>query len=69
MKKVFTMLVMANDTTRMEKLFNMFRIGLNDWDRSKIFDIQGNQVVNYTIVCEEAQFNELVNQMNGTRVY
>lgn len=69
MKKIFTMLVVAEDTNRMESVLNTFRIGLNDWDRTKTFEIDGVKLVNYTILCEENQFTSIVNQMNGTRVY
>ena len=69
MKKVYTMLVTEMDTARMEKILNTFRVGLNDWDKSKVFTIQGFRMVNYTIVCEEELFTSIVNVMNGTRVY
>ncbi len=68
-KKVFTMLVVVGDRERMEKVLNSYRIGLNDWDKTKIFDLQGTQLINYTIVCEESIFNSIVKTMNGTRVY
>lgn len=69
MKKVFTMLVGVTETERMEKTLNTFRIGLNDWDRSKAFDIYGQQCVNYTIICSEEVFNGIIYVMNGTQVY
>lgn len=69
MKKIFTITVGIQETERMEKLLNAFRIGLNDWDKSKIFNIQNMKLVNYTILCEEDLFTSIVNQMNATRVY
>lgn len=69
MNKVYTILVSENETTRMEKTLNTFRIGLNDWDRSKTLEVQNVRVVNYTIVCSEELFASIVNVMNGTRVY
>ena len=69
MKKVYTMLVGENETTNMEKTLNSFRIGLNEWDRTKMFDVQGSRFVNYTIICSEDQFESIVNVMNGQRVY
>lgn len=68
-KKVFTMLAVADDRERMEKVLNTYRIGLNEWDKTKIFDLQGTKLINYTIVCEENVFNSIVETMNGTRVY
>lgn len=69
MNKVYTMLISENETTLLEKTLNTFRIGLNDWDRSKTFELQNVRVVNYTIVCSEELFASIVNVMNGLRVY
>ena len=69
MKKIFTMLVVEEDTQRMENVLNKTRIGLNDWDRSKTFENLGVKLVNYTMLCEDNQFETIVNLMNGTRVY
>ena len=69
MKKFFTLLVTTDDTTKLEKLMNTFRIGLNEWDKTKVFMIDGVGFVNYTILCEEELFTSIVNQMNATRVY
>lgn len=69
MKKIYTFLVVAEDVTRMESNLNKLRIGLNDWDKSKVFNIQGNNLVNYTIMCDEETFVSLTNIMNATRVY
>ena len=69
MKKIFTMLVVEEDAKRMENVLNKIRIGLNDWDRSKTFENLGVKLVNYTILCEDDQFESIVNLMNGTRVY
>lgn len=69
MRRIYTLLVVAEDTNRVESILNAFRIGLNDWDRSKVFEVPGAKLVNYTILCEEDQFTSIVNQMNATRVY
>lgn len=69
MKKVFTMLVAADDTARMEEALNSFQIGRNDWDRTRALDVSGASLVNYTIVCEESVFTSIVQTMNGVRVY
>ena len=69
MKRIFNMLVMDNDTARLESLLNSLRIGLNDWDKSKTFNIQNIRLINYTIICEEDVFTYIVSIMNGTRVY
>lgn len=68
-KLVFTMLVVAEDRERMEKVLNTYRIGLDEWDKTKIFELNGVKLINYTIVCENSVFNSIVETMNGTRVY
>lgn len=68
-KKVFTMLVLVDERERMEKVLNTYRIGLNEWDKTKVFNIQGTELINYTIVCESNVFDSIVKTMNGTRVY
>ena len=69
MKKVFTMLVGVAEAARLEKYLNTFRIGLHDWDKTKVLTIQGMQVINYTIICAEEEFVDITTLMNGTRVY
>lgn len=69
MKKIFTFLVTVEETKKLESLLNTFRIGLNDWDKSRIFAFQGHKIVNYTIITDEETFESLTEQMNGTRTY
>ena len=69
MKQIYTLLVVAEDTHRVESILNAFRIELNDWDKTKMFKVPGARLVNYTILCTEDQFKSIVNQMNATRVY
>ena len=68
-KLVYTMLVVAEDRERMEKVLNTYRVGLDEWDKTKIFELNGVKLINYTIVCENSVFNSIVETMNGTRVY
>ena len=69
MKQLYTMLVWTNSMDRMEKLLGQFRIGLNEWDKTRAFDYQGGQVVSYTILCDESVFVSITNIMNGITVY
>ena len=68
-KLVYTMLIVAEDRERMEKVLNTYRIGLDEWDKTKTFELNGVKLINYTIVCENDVFNSIVETMNGTRVY
>ena len=69
MNKIYTFLVAAEESEKLEALLNIFRIGLNEWDRSKTFEVQGHRLINYTIVCEEERFVSITNLMNGIRAY
>lgn len=65
MKRIYNALVYENSTAAMESVLNRFRVGLNDWDRSKVFEIQNRRVVNYTIVCDEETYQDIVNMMKS----
>ena len=59
MKKLHIKAVATNMTTKMEKVLNTFRIGMNDWDKTKTFNTQGQDVVIYTILCEDDTFESI----------
>ena len=63
MKQVFNMGVYVEDTARFEKILNMYRIGLNDWDKTKVFDAYNGKVVFYIIMCTEQEYNNIRNTM------
>lgn len=63
MKMIYTVLVVEDLTARMESLLNRFRVGMNEWDRSKTFEIHGGRVVNYTIVCTEETHDDIVHYL------
>ena len=70
MKKIWYMLVVEDETVKMESLLNKFRVGLNEWDRTKTFLMEdGSKVVGYTIMCTEEVFVSINELMNGTRVF
>lgn len=69
MNKLFTFLVTVEESTRLESLFNTFRIGLNDWDKSRIFEVQGKKLINYTVVTNEGTFGALTMAMGAIRTF
>lgn len=69
MKKIYTLLVAAEESEKVEKLLNTFRIGLNEWDKTKTLEVHGHRLISYTIVCEEEVFVSITNLMNGVRAY
>ena len=69
MKKLYTMYVAEHEVTTLENILNMFRIGLNDRDRTKGFGTPGSMVYVYAFICTENEFVSIMNVMNGTRLY
>lgn len=63
MRLIYTLLVAAEQTSRVESILNTLRIGLNDWDRSRVLELNGMNFVNYTIICEEHQYTAILNQL------
>ena len=53
MKTVHVFVIKPEDCALMEKTLNMFRIGLNDWDKTKLLEVKGQNVHVYTVVCDE----------------
>jgi hypothetical protein len=64
MKQIYNVLVYENYTAKLESLLNGFRVGLNDWDRTKVFEIQNQRVVNYTIACDDETYKSIVDALN-----
>ena len=64
MKKIYTLLVAESNRSKVESIFNTFRIGMNDWDVSKVFEVNGLRVINYTIMCDEETYTSIVNILN-----
>lgn len=60
MKEMFVKPVRTKDTAKMEKILNMYRVGLNDWDKSKVFNYRGVDLVVYTMVCTQ-DIHEAIN--------
>lgn len=63
MKMFYSVLVGEGFVSRMESLLNALRIGLNDWDKSKVFEYNGARLINYTIVCTAETYETIVNYL------
>ena len=50
MKELFVKVVPVEDTAKMEKILNVYRVGLNDWDKTKVLNYRGVNLVVYTIM-------------------
>lgn len=65
MKQIYNVLVYESYTAKMESLLNGFRVGLNDWDRTRVFELQNERVVNYTIACDDETYQSIINALNN----
>ena len=65
MKKFYALLVREEQTDTMERTLNRFRIGLNDWDRTRVLYSNGVGHVNYTIICTEEEFKSIRHIVKG----
>lgn len=52
--------VRLEECSKIEKLFNMFRIGLNDWDVSRKFDLDGLPIAIYIVKCYDSSVIESI---------
>lgn len=64
MNNVFNILVYEGYTTKLESLFNTFRVGLGNWDRSRIMTVNGINVVNYTVICTKEVYDNIIYYIN-----
>jgi hypothetical protein len=55
MRDIRLFVVQPTECQLVENVLNKFRIGLNDWDRTKIFsNVRGHRdVVIYMVLCDE----------------
>jgi hypothetical protein len=67
-KRVFTFLLEVEETEMFEKTLNIYRIGLDEWDKSKVFVIGYIDVVNYTVICDDLTAKSLTQTINQYRI-
>lgn len=65
MKNMYNMMVYINDAEKFEKALNRLRIGLNDWDKTRVMILNGERVVNYTVICEQSVCESIINIMRS----
>lgn len=69
MRKIFTILVMKEEIEGTRKILNDYQIKEDDMDMTKVFNVQGNEVVYFVLVTDEETFTSIVRDLNGLRVY
>ena len=67
MKTLNALVVKPEECQKIEGLFNKFLIGMNDWDRSKKFEVKGREVVVYNVVCDEDTCKSIKNLIKESR--
>ena len=68
-EKLFTITALKAEKNTVKKILKKFRKHISDSDKSKVFNIQGNRMMQFHVVCTEETFSEIISAMNGTRVY
>lgn len=67
MKTLNALVVKPEECQKIESLFNKFLIDMNDWDRSKKFEVKGCEVVVYNVVCDEDTYKSIKNLIKESR--
>lgn len=68
MKDLRIFVVEPTECNLIEGLFNKFKVGLNDWDRTKIFHVRGRDVVIYHVICDEDTQESIKNVIRDSRL-
>lgn len=62
---VYSIVVYVENINRMDSILNTLRIGLNNYDRSRVLMYQGHEIVNYTVICTNDEYVSIVNALNA----
>lgn len=69
MEKLFTFTLIEKEVDIFEQLIKDCGDLVLDFDKSKTFNVQGYNLINYNVVCTEETFSGINIAMNGTRLY
>lgn len=64
MKNIYNITVYVGDSAKMESTLGAFRIGMNDWAKTRVLDWNGSKIISYTVLCDENTFESIMNIMN-----
>lgn len=67
MKNLHVFLVKPEECQLVEGLFNLSRVELNDWDKTKVFNFKEHDIVIYNIVCEDETYESIDNIIRDSR--
>lgn len=65
-KMVYTLLVVKESCAKVESILQRYRIGLNDWDKTKELRVCDGTMINYTIICEPTTYEDIMSTYYGT---
>lgn len=63
MKQIYAILVLEKQMDAIERLLNLYRVGLNDWTKCRVRRRQG-AYIKYCIMCTADTFESITNIVN-----
>ncbi len=68
-EKLFTITALKSERKQLNSALKSLGKDIIDFQRSKVFEVQGMQMVNYSVVCTEETLNKIIPVINGQRIY
>ena len=68
-EKLFMLTVMETDVEATEQILKELENEILDFEKSKVFDVQGFRILNYSVVCSEETLEKIISVVNATRLY
>ena len=59
-RQLYNLSIVEDHANRLESLLVSFRIGFNDWDKTRVFETESGRLIVYTIFCKESTINSIV---------
>lgn len=68
-EKLFTLTVTETEVEATEQKLKELGNEILDSEKTKVFDVQGFRILNYSIVCSEETLEKIISAVNATRLY
>ena len=68
-EKLFTLTLMETDVEATEQKLKELGNEILDSEKTKVFDVQGFRILNYSIVCSEETLEKIISAVNATKLY
>lgn len=69
MERIYTILVTKDEQDSIEKELVIYGDKIKDYDLSKVFNVQGIEVMYYALVTDDETFDKITQNVNGNRIY